>query len=206
VAVQLLIFPFNGNGIEALDCINGDKDFLGFIDDTKEKQGNNIQGFKVYDRSALTSFPDARILAVPGSPSSYPERKKIIDSLGVDRNRFISLVHPRANISARAEIGSNVLIMGGVWISAGARIGDHVCILPNSVIHHDSIIGEYTLVGSNVTVAGHTSVGRFCYIGSGTSIINNIEVGDYTLAGMGSNIIKSIKEHSRVVGNPARSI
>ena len=36
---KLIIFPFNGNGIEAFDCINFDEyDFIGFIDDDPTKK------------------------------------------------------------------------------------------------------------------------------------------------------------------------
>jgi hypothetical protein len=35
---KLIIFPFNGNGIEALDCIQENTfEFIGFIDDSPEK-------------------------------------------------------------------------------------------------------------------------------------------------------------------------
>ena len=206
MAEQLIIFPCNGNALEAASCINTQFDVIGFVDDMKEKQNNKCLGLNVYSREAFDNFPDARVLAVPGSPSSYPERKKIIDELGIDPKRFVSVIHPSANISKYAVIGKNVLIMGGVWVSPNAKIGDHVCILPNSVIHHDSSIGDYTLVGSNVTIAGHSMIGNYCYIGSGTTVINNIEVGDYTLSGMGTNIIKNVPSNSKIVGNPGRLI
>ena len=36
---KLVIFPYNGNGIEALDCINDDEfELIGFIDDDKNKK------------------------------------------------------------------------------------------------------------------------------------------------------------------------
>lgn len=204
---QLFIFPCNGNGLEALDCVDSSLfEFLGFIDDTPEKQGMNQLGFHVYSRNILNEFSEALVLAVPGSPSSFQFRDEIIKSLGINFSRFATVIHPKASISRFAKIGNNVLIMSGVVIPFNAVIEDNVCILPNSVIHHDSIVGKNTLIGSNVTVAGYTSIGSNCYIGSGTSIINNISIGDKTLVGMGTNVIKSIEENKKVVGNPAREI
>ena len=203
---QLLIFPFNGNGIEALDCLQGQYEFIGFVDDTPEKQGKNSLGFEVFDRSAFAKFPNAKVLAVPGSPASYTVRDKIIFDLGLSLDRFAQVIHPKAAVSSRAQLGKNILLMAGVWVSANASIGNHVCVLPNTAIHHDSQVGDYTLVGSNVTIAGYTKVGKSCYIGSGTSIINNIEVGDCTLIGMGTNVIKSVSSNAKVVGNPAKLI
>lgn len=201
-----MIFPFNGNGIEALDCISNQYKFIGFIDDIKEKQGRNSLGFTVYSREALDKFPEAEVLAVPGSPKSYIERENIINSLEINYERYARLIHPNAVISTFAKCGYNVLIMAGVVLTNNSNIGNHVCILANCVIHHDTKIGEYTMIGSNVNVAGNTVIGRNCYIGSGSNIINNIRIGDKTLVGLGTNIIRSVKENSKVVGNPARYI
>ena len=203
---KLFIFPFNGNGLEALSCIQDQFEFMGFIDDTVEKQGIHEYGFKVFGREILNHFPDAKILSVPGSPTSFTFRDKIISGLEIQPENFATLVHPSASISPFAKIGHNVLIMAGAVITANSIIGNHVCILPNTVIHHDSNVGDYTLIGSNVTLAGNSEIGKHCYIGSGTSIINGIKVGDNTLIGLGSNVIKSVKSNSKIVGNPAKEI
>jgi sugar O-acyltransferase (sialic acid O-acetyltransferase NeuD family) len=203
---QLFIFPFNGNGIEALNCIHEEYEFLGFIDDTLEKQGNHPYGFTVYDRTILLKYPNAKLLAVPGSPVSYMVRDEIIHNFNIDISRFATIIHPLASISPFAKIGYNCLIMAGVVITANSIIGNHVCILPNTVVHHDSLIGDYTLIGSGVSIAGNTVVGKQCYIGSGTTIINGITIGDKVLAGLGSNIIRSAASGIKVAGNPAKEI
>ena len=201
---KILIFPCNGNGIEALSCMPDDVEVIGFVDDTKEKQGTVVFGVKVYSREAFALFPDAMVIGVPGSPTSFMKRAEVIQSLGISQDRFATVIHPRATVSKFAVIGSNVLIMAGAVLTANCTIGDHVCILPNTVIHHDSEIGEYTLIGSNVTVAGFVRIGANCYIGSGSSVINGIYIGQRVLIGMGSNVIRSVDSDLRMVGNPAR--
>lgn len=203
---NLLIFPFNGNGLEAISCLNDEYNLLGFIDDTSSKQGTTPYGISVFSRDAISSNPEALILAVPGSPVSYKNRKDLIKSLNIPLQQFASVIHPKASISPLAKIGKNVLIMAGVVITGNAIIGDHVCILPNSVIHHDTTVGDYALIGSNVSIAGNVIVGTNCYVGTGTSIINNVSIGARTLIGLGSTVIKSIPDDSKVAGNPARLI
>ena len=205
-AKTLLIFPYNGNGREALDCLGDYYRFVGFVDDTPEKQGTDPYGHPVLSRAALIEFPDARVLAVPGGPASYQDRRGIIDGLKIVEPRFARVVHPDARISPFAVIGYNVLIMAGAVITSNAVIGNHVCVLPNTVIHHDVRIGAWTLIGSNVTIAGNTVVGDNCYIGSGASIMNGLEIGDWTLVGLGTNVIRSVPAGSKVAGNPARII
>ena len=202
----LFIFPCNGNAIEALDCLAEADEFTAFIDDDRQKQGNNVHGYPVLSRSVLAECPHARVLAVPGGPDSFHMRRQIVESLDVSRERYTNLIHASARISPLAVIGHNVLIMAGVVVTSNAIIGNHVCILPNTVIHHDSIIGTWSLIGSNVTVAGNTVVGENCYISSGSSVKHGLSIGDGVMIGMASTVIRSIPSGVTVVGNPARAI
>lgn len=201
---KLVLFPMNGNAHEALDCIDESCfEVLGFIDDDQSKKP--LAALPVLGREVLKDT-DILVLAVPGSPTSFPHRAAIIASLGVSEDRFVSIIHPTARIGRQVRIGRNCLIMAGVVLTSNAVVGNHVCILPNTVVHHDSSIGDYTLVGSNVAIAGGTIIGGSCYIGSGTNIINGIRIGDGTLVGMGANVIADVPGSARMVGNPARNL
>jgi sugar O-acyltransferase (sialic acid O-acetyltransferase NeuD family) len=202
----LLIFPCNGNGIEALDCLGDAWRCIGFIDDTPEKQGHSAFGIRIFPRAALDEMAEAKLLAVPGSPVSFGVRRQIIEGLRVTPERFAQVIHPAARVSPRAGVGRNVLIMAGVVVTSNAVVGSHVCVLPNTVVHHDTVIGEWTLVGSNVTLAGHATIGRNCYIGSGSSIRNGVRIGEGALIGMGSNVIQDVPARARVAGNPAQPL
>lgn len=203
---DLLIFPYNGNALEAVDCLEDKYNLIGFIDDDRKKHGIQKNGFEIFSRDVLYKYIKAKILAVPGNPLNYRFRQAIIDDLKIPQDKFATLIHPGASISKFANIGFNVLIMAGVIITSNVVIGNHVCILPNTVIHHDDIIGDYCLIGSSVTIAGGTILHKNCYIGSGSNIINGIEIGEKTLIGLGSNVINSIKAFSKAIGNPARVI
>jgi len=201
---KLIIFPFNGNAIEAMDCIADQYELIAFADDTPEKQGMSEYGIPVSSRNIIQEYPEAMVLAVPGSPTSYKFRNQIIDSLQISENRFATLIHPSASVAKFSSLGYNCLIMAGVVLTNKSHIGNHVCILPNAVVHHDSRIDDYSLIGSSVVVAGYASIGKNCYIGSGSSIMNGIFIGDGSLVGMGSNVIHSFPADMKLVGNPAK--
>jgi len=203
---KLLIFPFNGNGIEALDCIREQYEVVGFIDDNPSKHGKTSFGFEVFGRDFINKYEEIKILAVPGNPQNFRERLRIINELHIPYERYATVIHPGASISPFATIGKNVLIMAGVVVTSNAIISDHVCILPNSVIHHDSVLGAGTLVGSNVLIAGSVLIGENCYIASGSNVINGISVGKGTLLGLGTNLLKNTPEGSKVIGNPGRLV
>jgi sugar O-acyltransferase (sialic acid O-acetyltransferase NeuD family) len=199
----LLIFPCNGNGIEALDCVADRYQVIGFIDDNPEKQRGTCLGHAVMGRHALLEHPKAHVLAVPGSPATYRARRSAIEGLGVEAERFTSLIHPRASVSPLARIGRNVLLMAGVVITSDAVIGDHVCILPNTVVHHDVVVEDWSLVGANVTLTGGVRLGANSYVGSGSNLMPGVCVGEGALVGLGSNVLRDVAADSRVAGNPA---
>ena len=201
---SLLIFPCNGNAIEAIDCLGPTFDFVGFVDDTPEKQDEGALGFPVLPRTTFAERPSDQVLAVPGSPSSYTARRSLIEGLGIDVARYAKVIHPAAHISSSATVGYNVLAMAGVVITSNAVIGNHVCLLPNAVVHHDSKVGNWSLVGTGVAIAGGVDVGENCFIGSGSNILNGVRIGDQAMIGLGSTVIEDVPAGAVAAGNPAR--
>src|SRR5688572_16125947 len=121
---DLLIFPYSGTAIEALDCLDDNWNCRGFISDDEAVIGKDYFGIKVYGREAFETFSDAKVLAVHGSPTSFLKREAILNSLGLTNKNFGKVIHPKACISPLAKLGDNVLIMAGVVITANAIIGD----------------------------------------------------------------------------------
>ena len=179
---------------------------LGFVDDTPAKQLSLVHGHRVHGRDAFSRWPQAHVLAVPGSPNSYRSRGRVIDGLGIPTSRFATIIHPSARVSPLATIGRNVLIMAGVVVTSNAVISNHVCVLPNTVIHHDAVIGAHCLIGSNVTIAGGVRLEENCYVGSGTSVMNDLRIGAAALVGLASTIIRDVPPGATVAGNPAREL
>jgi sugar O-acyltransferase (sialic acid O-acetyltransferase NeuD family) len=205
-STPLLIFPCNGNGLEALDCLGHAWHCVGFVDDTPQKQASGVYGYPVFPRAVLTDFADARVLAVPGGPTSYRSRRQVIEGLDISPGRFARVIHPAANVSPHATLGDNLLVMAGVVITSNAVIGSHVCLLPNSVVHHDCVVGDWSLVGSNVTITGGVQIGKNSYIASGSRIMHGIRIGAGALVGIGSNVIRDVAADSCVAGNPAKPL
>ncbi|MDO8535871.1 MAG: NeuD/PglB/VioB family sugar acetyltransferase [Candidatus Omnitrophota bacterium] len=209
---KIILFPFGGNGREALLSILGINaiskrwDPVGFMDDDSRTHGKVCLGLKVLGRpeGTIRKFPDARVLAVPGSARNFLARKAAIDKLGIDERRFATIVHPSVILSPDAKIGYNTLLMPNVVVSCGVTVGNHCIVLPNTVISHDSVLGDYCCVGSNVSISGGVSIGPSCYIGSGTKIRERISIRERTLIGLGANVVSDIESGVVAAGNPAR--
>lgn len=210
---KLIIFPFGGNGWEALDvvmAINRIKrtwNLIGFIDDDPKTWGKELCGIKVLGgREILRKALDAFVLAVVGNANNYLKRREIIDGLKIHKSRLATIIHPSASISNAAKIGYNTLLMAHTVVSCETQIGNHCIVLPNTIVSHNSTVMDYCCIGSNVSVSGYVTICENCYIGSGTSIRDHVTIGSKTLVGLGSNVISGIDSDCVVVGNPARKI
>ena len=56
-AQPLLIFPYNGNGIEALDCIGSAYRFIGFVDDTPRREESIRTDIQYWTGTHSQGFP-----------------------------------------------------------------------------------------------------------------------------------------------------
>ena len=115
---QLFIFPRNGNGIEALDCIDDEYDFLGFIDDNHTTFKND--DYPVYGRDVINKYEETSILAVPGNANNFLKRFRIISSLGIPNHRFAELSTKKGG--KNVKLGYNILIMAGSVLTSNVLL------------------------------------------------------------------------------------
>ena len=163
MATPLLIFPFNGNALEALDALGSEFELIGFVDDTLEKQGPNGHGHGVFSRAALRLWPTVKVLAVPGSAASFAQRRALIESLDIDPERYATVIHvcvlPNSVVHHDSHVGSWSLIGSNVTVAGHTRVGENCYIGSGSSIKDGLTLGERTLVGLGSTVIRDTPAG-----------------------------------------------
>jgi len=210
---KIILLGASGGCVDILDAIfdingasrNDKYDVVGFLDDRKDLLGKTILGAEVLGPfSSISNYPDCHFVTGIGSPENYWRREKIIQSLNVEMERFVTLIHPTASISSSATIGRGSVIFQNVTITTNVKIGTQVLILPNSVVSHDAVVGDYSILNAGVCLASSVRVARSSYIGSNSSVRQGIGIGARSLVGMGSVVVKDIKKNEVVVGNPGR--
>ena len=132
-------------------------------------------------------YPDARFVNCIGSTVTYRRRPEILARTGLPLDRFGTVIHPTASVSASAEIGPDTVLFQHVTLAAKCRLGAHVTVLPQSVVSHDCMVEDYSILAGGVSLSGAVHVERCCYLGANSAVRSRLRVGEGSLVGMGSN-------------------
>lgn len=176
-----------------------------------EDRGHRVESFidMDLDKKELLNIPiiheiPKEIINVIIAIGNNTIRKSI-----VTRNKtfhYPTLVHSRANVSYRTDMGSGTVVMAGATINSKVNIGEHCIINTNASVDHDCILGNFVHVSPQAGLAGNVSVGEGTHIGIGAVVIQNIKIGKWVTIGAGAVIINNVPDFAVVVGNPGKII
>lgn len=125
------------------------------------------------------------------------------------------------HIRENAIIGKNCIIGQNCYIGPGVKIGNGVKIQNNVSIYEPIEIEDDVFCGPSMVFTNvinprssiekknefkKTIIKKGCTIGANATIVCGIKLGVYSFIGAGSVVTKSIKDHSCVVGNPAKHL
>jgi sugar O-acyltransferase (sialic acid O-acetyltransferase NeuD family) len=210
---KIVILGTGGNCIDILDTLLDINDAMGrdeyqcvgFLDDNPAKWGHSYHGVEVLGPlPKMKDLDDCFFVFGIGSVSNFWRRKDILQTTGIEDERFETVIHPTASVSRFARIGKGTVIFQNVTITTNAVVGRHVYILPNSIVSHDDVIGDFSCIAGGVCVSGNVRVGDGCYLGTNSAIRDGVQIGKSCLIGMGSVVLQDVQDNSVMVGNPAR--
>lgn len=180
---------------------------LGLLDDDPALWGKHRFSVSVLGGlEQANSMHDVSFVNCLGSPNNYWKRRGLLARLGIGRDRFETLIHPRAAVAADCRIGRGSVLYPNAVVMANVRIGDHVTILGNTVMNHDVDIDDFCIITSGVNISGRVRIGQSAYIGTGATLKHGISIGDLALVGMGSVVLHDVLPRAVVAGNPARQL
>ncbi|NLM97613.1 MAG: acetyltransferase [Halanaerobiaceae bacterium] len=191
--------------IADINDVNPEWNLLGFVDDNKEIQGKEINGYQVL--GGIDYLNDYRgsiytICAV----ADCKIKQKIISRLTNPGIRFASLIHLTAVISRSLEMGEGIIIQANTVITSNVKIADHVAISPQCGLGHDCFIDKYSTLFWNVNIGGFVCIGEGVLLGTKTFVIQERSIGSWSIIGSHSNVIRDIPQNCTAVGNPAKVI
>ena len=200
-----MIFGTGGHAESTFDLAKAlDYEIVGCIDPaTTARVWNGLQVFPSLSDLDL-DYPTAFILGV-GNTSI---RKRLVAETiqYFPAAIFPTLIHPTAQVSMRARIGTGSSIFAMTYIGPEVIIGDYCLINTASCIEHNSRIEDHVVVSPGVIVGGEVTVGRYSMIGIGAVVSNKVKIGNGSIVGGNSFVHKDIPDNVVAYGSPARVI
>jgi len=209
MAEDLIIIGAGGTSREIADAvadINRQDErwnLIGFLDDDYAKQGTKVNGLPVLGPTGTAGNYPARFIIGIARLGDPWRRKSIFETLGLERDRYATIIHPSASVSCHAQVGAGTAILSQTVVTANTTIGDHVLIHYNVTIAHDGVIEDYVTMAPGSLIAGFVRLSAGAYIGAGASIKNDITVNQAAVVGLGSVVIRDVPANVIVAGNPA---
>ncbi len=193
---------------QIISDINKDKkqfNILGFLDDDKSKHNASVFDYKIFgDIEWLKTNNKVNVVFGFSSPS---QKLNLIERLKeINHTKFVQLIHPKAWVSKRVEIGKGSIIYPGTHIDVDVKIGDFVLLNKLCSIGHDSILKNYSTISPGVNIGGFNYIEEGVDFGINACSIQNIKIGKWSTIGAGSVIIKNVEDRAVIVGNPGKVI
>jgi sugar O-acyltransferase (sialic acid O-acetyltransferase NeuD family) len=208
---DLVVVGAGGFGRETVDAVlamnahGASWRLLGYLDDNPSLAGQQVNGAPVLGGvRELGNLPNTFVVVTTGRPDNYASRPGIIAALDLPAERYATIVHPSATVSASSQIGPGSVLLACVVLTSGVRIGAHVRIMPHVTLTHDDLVGDFSTLASGVCLGGGVCVGQCAYVGAGALVREDRTVGSGALVGMGSVVTVDIPPHEVWAGVPAR--
>ena len=133
-------------------------------------------------------------------------RASLFEELIIQGATPVNVIHPRAWVSPRVELGRGIFIAAMAVVNPGARIGDN-CILNTSCsVDHDCQIEAHVHLCPGVRLAGGVTVGTLTMIGTGAVVLPGVRIGARCVVGAGAVVVRDVADGSVVAGVPARRL
>jgi sugar O-acyltransferase (sialic acid O-acetyltransferase NeuD family) len=191
--------------VHALNTQGATWRLLGYLDDDPARHGTVIDGTTVLGgRDRIGHLPLASFVVCTGRPGDYVSRLRIVRELDLPRERYATIIHPSASVSASSSIGPGSVLLANVTLTAAVQVGAHVAIMPQATLTHDDIIEDFATIASGVLLGGGAQIRSGAYVGAGAVIGEGRIVGEFSLVGMGAVVTHNVPPCEVWVGVPAR--
>lgn len=129
-----------------------------------------------------------------------------LEMLGLDPDRYASLIHPRVVLPGSCTIGAGSIALDGVVLTADVEVGRHVVLMPQVTLTHGCTVGDFATICAGVSLGGDVEVGEAAYVGMNASVRQGVGIGAGATIGMGSVVLDDVPAGETWVGVPARPI
>ena len=178
----------------------------------------HLKGFLSDDLTVLDSFPeisartpvigtiidyevqeDDYFLLAIGSPGG---RRLVAERLKAKGAKFLTMVHPTAQISPLAKIGQGTIIYPFCLVTNMVQLGEFCLLNAYAGCGHDAEVGAYSVLCPHATVLGYTSMGEECFLGTSAMAGPKKKFGNRVTISANSAALRSAPDDAFICGVP----
>ncbi len=196
--------------VDARETYNEKIEFLGFaIDD--ETLGDEINGFPVLCKTRevnekFSKYEDVQFLFQLHRMDKMVERKKLVNSYGIDSKKWFTFVHPLSFVSKSVRLGYGTVVYANCAIHSNAIIGNHCMFSANTTIGHDTIIKDNVFTGTHVCIGSYVNIEECNFFGQNVAVKGEVSIAKNNLFGISATVSKNVEVSNKIlIGTPAKS-
>ncbi len=206
---SVVVIGSSGHAKVVIDVIEkeGKYRIAGLIDSLKPA-GESVSGYGILGNedvlAALVEKGEVMggIIAIGDNWRRYLVSEKIKSIL--PGFKFISSLHPSAQIGRGVTIGDGSVLMAGAIVNSDSRVGNFCILNTRASLDHDSVMEDFSSLAPNAVTGGNVHIGSFSAVSLGASIIHGVKVGEHSVLGAGALAVDDIPHHSVAYGTPAK--
>lgn len=183
----LLILGAGGHGKAVAEAalLSAEWQRIAFVDDRWPELRETFGWPVVADVVGLAALEIqvAGAIAAVGNNAAREQWVKAIRAVGLP---LVTVVHPRACVSAAADIGAGTAIMALAMVGVDATIGEAAIVNANATVDHDASLGDFAHLGVGVQLAGGVRIGTRAWLQAGCSAGYRVVVGDGVVCAPGT--------------------
>ncbi len=193
-AQPIVIYGQGGHGrvIAEAAALSG-FEVLGFFDD---RPGPNTL--------SIDTIPDEAAWIV-GIGDNATRMELLADLLKAGRE-IVSVIHPRAFVSPRANIEAGSFVGPMAVVHTDAWAGQGAIINSGAVVEHDVQMEPGVHVAPQAVLGGASRVGQRSLIGTNATVNPGVQVGRDCVVGSGGVVLRDVPDGRTVVGVPVRPL
>ena len=182
-------------------------EIVGALDDDAALHGATVGGVEVWGPLSLArGLSDVRFVFAISSYRLRLRRIEVLEALGIPREMFETLIHPRADVSRSAVLGHGCAIFGNVFVGTQSRLGDF-CIAYNSAFLSPYCeLRDFAMVAGLAYIGPKARLGIGAFAGAASSVAPGVSVGTGGMVGLASAAFDDVAPGAVVLGNPAKPI